>query len=122
MDQMIVELVLWTGFGLLIWAMYDSLTRLEAALDSRPQRHPGLGRVPASVPERLSEPIGEYRGQPIHDFALIEGRHYRFAHVWPHAPSAELDERQRWVAPGLVYFEYSPPADDQGPRRLSSAR
>ena len=112
MDFLVIEILLWVGFALLIWALRESLSRIETEFELRgpPPAHPPARR-PADVskPEQLLDPIGEYRGRVIHDYAIIEGRPYRFAHVCPWNQSSRLPQDQRWVSPGLVYVECAGP-------------
>ncbi len=107
MSLMIVEMLLWIGFGLVLWAMRDDLMQTESEL-RRSASATSSGRrsgTEPSQPQRVADPIGQYRGRTIHEYALIDGRHYRFEHVWPHSPAGRLAGNQRWVAPGLVYVE-----------------
>lgn len=113
MSLLVIEIVLWIGFALVIWAMRDSLLHVESELQTRvtpkagvpPRRRAAI----ASRPQRQSLPIGHYRGRIIHDFVVIDGRHYRFAHVCPHPGTQPLAGNERWVAPGLIYVESPPP-------------
>ena len=95
--------------------MRDSLANIEREAELRERQwrnaqlalqHGRTGRYP--VPQRLLNPIGRYDGQPIHEFAIIDGRQYRFAHVCPtpELPSSSRDcAHYQWIAPGLVYVE-----------------
>ncbi len=113
MSLMIVEMLLWVGFGLVLWAMRDDLMQTESELRPSPLARPGSDPwqpgTPASQPQQVAGPIGQYCGRTIHEHAVIDGRHYRFAHVCPCLRSGRLPANQRWVAPGLVYMECSPP-------------
>ncbi len=115
MSLAIVEMLLWIGFGLVLWAMRDDLMQTESELRRSNLFPSSSGRRPdgsePSQPQRVADPIGQYRGRTIHEYALIDGRHYRFAHVWPNQPPGRLARNQRWVAPGLVYVEC--PAHDR---------
>lgn len=112
MSLMIVEMLLWIGFGLVLWAMRDDLMQTESELRSSLTSLPGKDQrsasAEASQPQQVAQPIGQYRGRTIHEYALIDGRHYRFAHIWPPSSAGRLAGNQRWVAPGLVYVEYTP--------------
>lgn len=109
MSLMVVEMLLWIGFGLVLWAMRDDLMQAESRLrqPSLSAADPDASSPQASQPQRVSDPIGQYRGRTIHEYAVIEGRQYRFAHVCPCAPSERLAGNQRWISPGLVYVECS---------------
>lgn len=109
MSLMIVEMLLWVGFGLVLWAMRDDLMQAESRLRQPPPPLAGpeydSPDEPASQPQQVADPIGQYRGRTIHEYALIDGRQYRFAHVCPCGPTRQLAGNQRWVSPGLVYVE-----------------
>ena len=109
MEMVAIELILWLGFGLLLWALKDSLQKIESDL-----RHYRLGRVGSDTlnriqmakPQRLMEPMGQYLDQPIYRYAIIDGRHYRSDHVCPRElTTTQLPQTQRWIAPGLIYTE-----------------
>ncbi len=114
MNLLVIEVLLWIGFGLILWAMRESLVQIESDLQARAsasasaRRH--ANRIPPSHPQRLTVPIGRYDGWPIHEYALIEDRHYRFAHICPGTGAVGLAHNERWVAPGLVYVECPLPA------------
>lgn len=114
MEFLVIEILLWVGFALLIWALRESLDHIENEFELRgpPSAALAQARRPAQVsrPQQLIAPIGEYRGRVIHDYAIIDGRRYRFAHVCPWSQSGLLPGDQRWVAPGLVYVECAAPA------------
>lgn len=113
MDFLVIEVLLWVGFALLIWALRESLIRIETEFELRgpPPADPAARRrSEISRPQQLLDPIGEYRGRVIHDIAIIDGRSYRFAHVCPWNQSSRLPKGQRWVSPGLVYVECAAPA------------
>lgn len=112
MDFLIVEILLWLGFALLIWALRDSLIQIENEFELRAPPTSSLQAARpanASRPQQLIDPIGHYRGRTIHDYAIIDGRPYRFAYVCPWTQSASLDNEQRWISPGLVYVECAVP-------------
>lgn len=109
MSLMIVEMLLWIGFGLVLWAMREDLMQAESRLRPPapllPGRTPNAPAPQMSQPQQIADPIGQYRGRTIHDYAVIDGRQYRFAHVCPCGPAERLAGNQRWVSPGLVYVE-----------------
>ncbi len=111
MNLMVIEVLLWIGFGLILWAMRDSLMQLESELraHSAARRPPIVAHRPC-VPQQLIAPIGQYSGRPIHDYALIDGRHYRFSYVCPADIATRLACNERWLAPGLIYTECPQPA------------
>ena len=108
MELAAIELLLWLGFALLIWALKDSLQQMEtefrefhfSAVADRSVR-----RELIATPQRLIEPMGWYLDRQIHRYAIIDGRHYRFDHISPADMRFTLNDQQRWVAPGLVYTE-----------------
>lgn len=113
MDFLVIEILLWVGFVLLIWALREGLSQIETefelhgttAATTQTRRPPEV-----SQPQKLLQPIGQYRGRVIHDYAIIDGRSYRFAHVCPWGQSGKLPTDQRWISPGLVYVECMRPA------------
>lgn len=110
MEIAIIEIVLWLGFGLLLWALRESLNSVEIELHGPPPARPARQPLPpASKPQQLFEPIGRYADRIIHDFAVIDGRAYRFECVCPRREATRLERHQRWVAPGLVYAECALP-------------
>ncbi len=119
MDFLIVEILLWLGFALLIWALRDSLIQIENEFELRGPPPASAAKeqpVSASRPQQLIDPIGHYRGRTIHDYAIIDGRPYRFAYICPWTQSGRLDSEKRWVSPGLVYVECATP-DGEGCNR-----
>lgn len=108
MEILIIEMLLWVGFVFLLWAMRESLIRIEEDIASRAAAAAAPAPRP-SQPQSLTDPIGLYQGQTIHGFAVIDGRHYRFDHVCPIQHSDGLPGDARWVAPGLVYIECALP-------------
>ncbi len=112
MEIAIIEILLWLGFGLLLWALRESLNGVEIELHGPPPaRHPAPALPPASRPQHLLQPIGRYAGRIIHEFAVIEGRGYRFECVCARRDASVLKRHQRWVAPGLVYAECALPPE-----------
>ena len=112
MEIAIIEIVLWLGFGLLLWALRESLNGVEIELHGPPPaRHGSASLPPASKPQQVYEPIGLYADRIIHEFAVIDGRGYRFECVCPRRDAARLERHQRWVSPGLVYAECALPPE-----------
>ncbi len=110
MEIVIIEILLWLGFGLLLWALRESLNGVEIELQGPPPGKPAAPTLPvASKPQQLLEPIGRYADRIIHDFAIIDGRIYRFECVCPPLQARGLGRHQRWVSPGLVYSECTVP-------------
>lgn len=112
MELLIIEMLLWIGFGFLLWAMRESLIRIEQEVESRVPRHASRSAhaLPTGdQPQRLIGPIGRYDGQIIHEYAIIDGRGYRFDHVCPVGSSMPATGSRRWVSPGLVYVECALP-------------
>lgn len=107
MSLLIVKVLLWIGFGLILWAMRESLVQLESDLHlraGRPSSANPLHDPPLQV-QRLLNPIGRYRDVIIHEYALIDGRPFRFAYVCPTMTAGGLAADECWLAPGLVYIE-----------------
>ncbi len=110
MEIAIIEILLWLGFGLLLWALRESLNGVEIELHGPPPPPRAAKALPpASKPQQLFEPIGRYADRIIHEFAVIDGRGYRFECVCPRREATHLAQHQRWVAPGLVYAECALP-------------
>jgi len=106
MDAGLVEFILWVGFGLLIWALRDSLMRAEVQMSlDPPSVSPRIKPTSFSSAQRLVEPMGFYLDQPIYRYAIIDGKHYRFDCVCPQGVVNQAGEQARYVAPGLVYVE-----------------
>ena len=108
MELIAIDLILWLGFGLLLWVLKDSFKKIQS--DLRNYRQPLRPRAEAKpaligTPQRLIDPIGHYLDQQIYRYAIINGRHYRFDHVCSKEMAARLTETQRWISPGLVYTE-----------------
>lgn len=112
MELLIIEMLLWIGFGFLLWAMQESLSRIEQEVESRaprPARHAAAVLPPCGQPETRIGPIGRYDGQTIHEYVIIDGRGYRFDHVCPAGACVPDAGGRQWVAPGLVYVECALP-------------
>lgn len=112
MELLIIETLLWIGFGFLLWAMRESLTRIEQEVEARvhsPASRDVPTTPPGGQPQRLIGPIGRYDGQTIHEYVVIDGRGYRFDHVCPAGSSVPASGDRRWVSPGLVYVECALP-------------
>jgi len=108
MELIAIDLILWLGFGLLLWVLKDSFKNIQS--DLRHYRQPLRPRAELkcdaiATPQRLIDPIGQYLDQPIYRYAIIDGRHYSFDHVCSKEMVTRLTETQRWIAPGLVYVE-----------------
>jgi hypothetical protein len=112
MSTVLLELLLWACLLLFFWAMKDGLNDVESDIDSRGlMRNPSSRdleqrRVKCCRPQRLMEPIGSYRGEQIYQYAVIDGRRYRFDRVWS-GDALGITESERCVEPGLVYCECS---------------
>ena len=105
MDIALIEFLLWIGFGILLWAIRESMNGVELELKGPPPAPAALRKplLKASKPQQLIEPIGRYKDRPIHEYAIIEGQTYRFDHICTQLQANESSPNQRWVAPGLVY-------------------
>ncbi len=120
MEIAVIEILLWLGFGLLLWALRESLNSVEVELNAAPPTRRPAPLPPPSKPQKLVGPIGRYADRPIHEFAIIEGRTYRFECVCPRRDANRLACHQRWVAPGLVYAECAVPSPQPGSQARSS--
>lgn len=108
MEMVAIELLLWLGFALLIWVLKDSLDQLESELHEYQfpaAAHRAVRRDRIVTPQHLIEPIGHYLDHMIYRYAIIDGRHYCFDHVCPAGMPLCLNDKQRWISPGLVYVE-----------------
>lgn len=106
METIVIELLLWAGLLVFFWAMRDSLAEIEDDPDQQRRVHP-RDNDPAAVefdePETLLDAIGSYLDRPIYRYAIIGGKYYQFIHILTGASLVDHDERERLVAPGLVY-------------------
>jgi len=108
MDIVLLELVLWAGLICFLWAMKDSLGKIESELEkSAAQRAAGRGLHgnDTAHADRLSDPIGRLGDATIYRFAMIDGQTYEFDHVAA-SRDATLATNQRWLPPGLVYSRH----------------
>jgi len=109
MEIILIELILWAGLLFFFWALKDGLGSVESDIESTGASPDGghmLNRqqsVRHSRPQRVDQPIGSFRGQPIYRFAVFDGRTYQFDHVWPAENGLRLGANERSVAPGIVY-------------------
>jgi hypothetical protein len=105
-EVILIEVLLWAGLIFFFWALRDGLNRIESELEAQPA---GAGSAPRrshaqfDQADKVSEPIGRYRDTLIYRFAVIDGRHYQFAHVLPWESLAPLHAGERCLAPGVVY-------------------
>jgi hypothetical protein len=108
MDVWLIELVLWAGLLFLFWALKDGLGRVESDMESL-----GLFNTPRAAkavigaqivhPDKLAEPIGSYKDEPIYRYAYFNGTRYQFDRVSPTIATEVLNEEERCINPGLVY-------------------
>jgi hypothetical protein len=108
MDVLLIELVLWGGLLFLFWALKDGLGRVESDMEALglfngPQLAKAAMRSRFVRPEKMVEPIGRYKDEPIYRYAYIDGRRYQFDRVAPSGANEVLDEEERCMEPGLVY-------------------
>ncbi len=112
MDLVTIEILLWLGFALMLWALKDSLQDIESQIrdfHTPLSAHGAVRRELIATPQNLLEPMGRYLDQMIYRYAVIDGRHYCFDHVCPASMPVRLKDNQRWIAPGLVYVEAAVP-------------
>lgn len=124
MEIIALELILWAGLIFFFWALKDNLEQVESEIEAiglfnkrKPDAQANKNFCYA-CPEKMLDPIGSYKGVPIHAYAVIEGRNYRFDHVCPSDDAAALRLSQRCVAPGLIYIDcddgdLSPPPNEK---------
>ncbi|MDB5797829.1 MAG: hypothetical protein JWP36_1731 [Paucimonas sp.] len=115
MDIVLIELILWGALIFFFWALRENLGNVETELEQAQTlkaREFALRALQRRfvLPERLSQPIGQYRGVPIHELMVFDGRHYRFDHVCPPEDHPLLREEHCYVEPGLVYVRCEPVA------------
>lgn len=107
MDVLLIELILWAGLLFLFWALKDGLGRVESDMESlglfSPQPAKATMRARYVRPEKVAEPIGSYKDEPIYRYAYIDGRRYQFDRVSPAVANEILNEEERCMEPGLVY-------------------
>jgi len=110
MEIYLIELILWLGFGAIIWALRTSLREMDSEIRLRETAMvaPPRKAAPGSAVQTLIEPIGRYLDRPIYRYAIIEGKIYHFDHVCPEAQAGQLAVDQKWITPGLVYVRDSP--------------
>lgn len=105
METIVIELLLWAGLLIFFWAMRDGLGDVESALDDPDlgtHAHEGEG-CQFDQPDTLLDAIGSYLDRPIYRYAVIGGKYYQFIHILTGDAIAAHDERERFLAPGLVY-------------------
>lgn len=107
MDLLVIELILWAGLLFFFWALKDGLGRVESDLESlgllNGTQSDGANRLRFVRPERVAEPIGTYKDEPIYRYAYFDGQRYQFDHVLP-ADSRKLARENAFcLEPGLVY-------------------
>ena len=114
MEFVIFELFLWAGLIYLFWTLRDNLNQMEAELQKNALVSQGhlAGHHMYARADRLSERIGTYKDQPIYRYAEIQGKQYQFDFVHPSDDDLVLQDRQRYLAPGLVYEECRASAED----------
>jgi hypothetical protein len=112
MDVMLIELLLWGCLLLFFWAMKEGLNGAESDIESmgwrrNPSCHSAQRHVQYRRPQSVMEPIGRYRGEPIYQYVVIDGRCYQFDRVWCRDEITTINDSKRCVEPGLVYCECS---------------
>jgi hypothetical protein len=108
MELILIELFLWAGLIFFFWALKDGLSHVEADIDdlglfSGKSESSSAKPVQFARPEQVLDPIGRYQDTPIYQYAVIDGRHYRFDRVCPVGMKMPTQEHERYVSPGLVY-------------------
>ncbi len=110
MEIVALELILWVGLIFFFWALKDGLGQVESEIETiglLNKRKPDAQLNEAfcyACPEKMIEPIGSFAGTPIHAYAVIEGKNYRFDHVYPSNKAIFLRQGQCCIAPGLIYM------------------
>lgn len=110
MDVIFIQLVLWMCLIFFFWILKDNLERVESDIEAGESSDFGKNGMRSknsryAHPEKVLDPIGSYQDVPIYRYAIIEGKRYQFDHVCPSVETLTLPERQRCLAPGLVYME-----------------
>lgn len=116
MDIVLLELILWVGLLFFFWALKEGLGRVEADIESLGVANARQAYVAGSTtgiwrPEKVAERIGTYRDMPIFRYVMIQGRSYQFDRVCPPECRSDVDQEERYVAPGLVYQECRVPGE-----------
>ncbi|GIZ51204.1 hypothetical protein [Noviherbaspirillum aridicola] len=116
MDLVLLELILWVGLLFFFWALKEGLGRVEADIESLGVANARRAYIAGSAasawhPEKVAEPIGTYRDMPIFRYVMIQGRSYQFDRVCPPECREDVDQEERYVAPGLVYQECRVPSE-----------
>jgi hypothetical protein len=119
MDFVIIELLLWAGLIFFFWVLKDNLGRMESDIDTielfnQHKIAASSRNMPYARPDKVIDPIGSYQDAQIYRYAIINGKNYQFDHVFPSGKPALLQERQRCLAPGLVYTECPDPDVETG--------
>lgn len=117
MDLVLLELILWVGLLFFFWALKDGLGRVESEIESLGvtagrQAYVAGTNTSAWRPEKVAERIGTYRDMPIFRYVMIKDQTYQFDRVCPPECREDVDQDERYVAPGLVYQQCRPPAVD----------
>jgi hypothetical protein len=113
MDVPLIEIILWAGLAFFLWALRDNLGNVETeieqaqALKSREIAARALARR-FVTPDRVDDPIGQYRDTVIHRLMVFQGREYQFDSVCPPEQALVLGPGQCYVAPGLIYVRREP--------------
>ena len=113
MHTTLIEIMLWVGFVLPLWALRDSALHVKSVMEQRPaitQKSPSR-RLYFCSPQSLRQPIGHYLGKQIFRYTVIEGQDYCFDYACPQGLLTHLSPGQRYVRPGLVYVPCMPTND-----------
>lgn len=110
MNIVIIQFILWICLLIFFWVLKDTLGRVEGAIDADSSSGQGQSALCRKTtcfarPENVMDPIGNYQGMTIYRYVLIEGKRYQFDYVWPAAEPPPVQERQRCIAPGLIYLQ-----------------
>ena len=108
MSLIVIEIILWAALIFFFWALRDNLGNVERELhdaQSLKQREIATRAMARRFvsPERVGEPIGQYRDVPIHASVTHDDVEYRFDYVCPPELVASLRPDQCYVKPGIVY-------------------
>ena len=108
MEELVSILLLWVGFGLMLWALARGLDEVEASLESnaqRPQRlRPRQFAHPVCLSDAVGDVVGNYLGAPIYRKVTIGGVDYYFDHIQAPEDTTALRPNERWLKPGIVYM------------------
>ena len=105
MEASLSMLLLWVGFGLMLWALARGLDEVEASLEFNAQGLPRPREFAqrVSLPDVVGDVIGNYMDAPIYRKVTIDGVDYFFDHIQALEDTTALHPDERYLAPGIIY-------------------